>query len=86
MYEIETDNGLVWKMYVDHFKSLETEVKDSQQETEEDIIIPTSLEERPAATAQSNEQQPAELAEGTRKESVGTQSVTHHRLVTDISV
>ena len=59
MYEIETDTGLVWKRHVDH---LGTEVKDSQQETEEDIIIPTSLEERPAATAQSNEQQPAEPA------------------------
>ena len=61
MYEIETNTGLVWKRDVDHLKSLGIEVKDSQQETEEDII-PTSLEERPAATAQSNEQQPAEPA------------------------
>ena len=62
MYEIETDTGLVWKRHVDHLKSLGTEVKDSKQETEEDIIIPTSLDERPATTAQNNEQQPAEPA------------------------
>ena len=60
MYEI--DWSLVWKRHVDHLKSLGTEVKDSKQETEEDIIIPTSLDERPATTAQNNEQQPAELA------------------------
>ena len=62
MYEIETDTGLVWKRHVDHLKSLGTEVKDSKQETEKDIIIPTSLDERPATTAQNNEQQPAEPA------------------------
>ena len=61
MYEIETDTG------VDHLKSLGTVVKDAQLETEEDVIIPTGTEERPAATAQSNEQPPAEPAELVRR-------------------
>ena len=64
MYEIETDTG---KRHVNHLKILGTVVKDFQLETEEDIIIPTSLEERPAATAQSNEQQRAEPAEPVRR-------------------
>ena len=67
MYEIKTDTGLTWKKHVKHLKSLGTVVKDSQPETEEDIIIPTSLVERPAAGAQSNEQQPAESAEPVRR-------------------
>ena len=79
MYEIKTDTGLIWKKHVKHLKSLGNVVKDSQPETEEDIIIPTSLVERSAASAQSNEQQPAEPAEN-----ADAQSIIHHRLVTDI--
>ena len=67
MYEIETDTGLIWKRHVDHLKSLGTVVKDAQPETEENIIIPTGTEERSAATAQSNEQLPAEPAEPVRR-------------------
>ena len=67
MYEIETDTGLIWKRHVDHLKSLGTVVKDAQPETDKDIVIPTGIEERSAATAQSNEQPPAEPAEPVRR-------------------
>ena len=67
MYEIQTDTGLIWKRHVNHLKGLGTIVNNAQPETEEDIIINTSLEERPAATTQSNEQLPAEPAEPARR-------------------
>ena len=63
MHEIQTDTGLIWKRHVDHLKGLGTVVNDTQPETKEDIIIPTSPEERPAATTENNEQPPAEPAE-----------------------
>ena len=50
MYEIHTDTGLIWKRHVNHLKGLGIVVNDPQPEIEEDVIIPTSLEERPAAT------------------------------------
>ena len=67
MYEIQTDTGLIWKRHVDHLKGLGTVVNDAQPETEEDIIIPTSPEERPTATTENNEQPPAKPAEPARR-------------------
>ena len=67
MYEIQTDTGLIWKRHVNHLKGLGTVLNDAQPETEEDLIVPTSLRERPAATTQSNEQPPAEPAEPARR-------------------
>ena len=49
MYEIQTDTELIWKRHVNHLKGLGIVVNDAQPETEEDITIPTSLEERRAA-------------------------------------
>ena len=62
MYEIQTDTGLIWKRHVDHLKGLGTVVNDALPKPEEDIIIPTSPEERPAATMENNKQPPAEPA------------------------
>ena len=67
MYEIQTDTGLIWKRHVDHLKGLGTVVSDVPPETEEDFVIPTGLQERPAATTPSNEQPPAEPAEPARR-------------------
>ena len=67
MYEIQTDTGLIWKRHVNHLKGLGTVLNDAQPETEEDFIIPTSLQERPATTTPSNEQPPAEPAEPARR-------------------
>ena len=52
---------------VNHLKGLGTVVNDAQPQTKEEIIILTSLEERPAATTQNNEQPPAEPAEPARR-------------------
>ena len=67
MYEIQTDTGLILKRHVDHLKGLGTVVNDAPPETEEDFVIPTGLQERPAATTPSNEQPPAEPAEPARR-------------------
>ena len=67
MYEIQTDTGLIWKRHVDHLKGLGTVVSDAPPETEEDFVISTGLQERPAATTPSNEQPPAEPAEPARR-------------------
>ena len=67
MYEIQTDTGLIWKRHVDHLKGLGTVVNDAPPETEEDFVIPTGLQERPAATTPNNEQPPGEPAELARR-------------------
>ena len=61
------DTGLIWKRHVNHLKGLGTVVNDVQPETKEDIIIPTSPEERPAPTTENKKQPPAEPAELARR-------------------
>jgi len=54
IYELKTDTRLMWKRHVD-LKGLGTVVNDAQPVTEEEVIIPTWLEERSAANNQNNE-------------------------------
>ena len=54
-YELKTDTGLTWKRHVDHLKGLGTVVNDALPVIEEEVIIPTWLEERSAANASNNE-------------------------------
>ena len=59
-YEVETDTGLIWKRHVDHLKSLGAVVNDSPAHTEEEVINPTWLEEKPSKSNQSTEPTPTE--------------------------